>query len=139
MSVAFGSASGVLLGAITLEMVPQALELTPLWLVAVGFANGFLAVWLFDLFVNRWEMAGEHAAQPSPHPHHRHTGARVDQDPVDVPAAVDLLPPLVAHIDGPQAPHPRRSTTGRQPVLRSEESPTFGPEPDKAVRIAPMR
>lgn len=65
MSVAFGSASGVLLGAITLEMIPQALELASLFAVAVGFAAGFLAVWLFDLFVNRWEMAGEHAAQRS--------------------------------------------------------------------------
>lgn len=80
MSVAFGSASGVLLGAITLEMIPQALELASLWVVALGFAAGFLAVWLYDLFVNRWEMAGEYAAQrPQVLAHHRRRRPRGDR------------------------------------------------------------
>ena len=63
MSLAFGLASGVLVGAIALEMVPQALELASLAAVTAGFGGGFLLVWLFDLYVNRWRMAGEHAAQ----------------------------------------------------------------------------
>lgn len=63
MSLAFGFASGVLLGAVTLEMVPQALELASLGATVGGFTAGFLAVWVFDLFINRWRMAGEHATQ----------------------------------------------------------------------------
>jgi ZIP family zinc transporter len=61
-------------------MIPQALELASLWAVAVGFAAGFLAVWLFDLFVNRWEMAGEYAAQrPRVLAHHRRRQPRGDR------------------------------------------------------------
>jgi ZIP family zinc transporter len=63
LSVAFGFASGVLIATVTLEMIPGALELTSLGVTAASFGVGFLAVWLFDLFVNRWRMAGDHAAQ----------------------------------------------------------------------------
>ena len=81
MSVAFGFASGVLLGTVTLEMLPQALELNSLGAVAAAFTGGFLAIWLFDLFVNRWRMAGEHAAQHERvvayHRSHRPRGDRV--------------------------------------------------------------
>jgi ZIP family zinc transporter len=81
MSLAFGLASGVLIGAVTLEMVPQALELASLPVVAAGFALGFLAVWLFDLYVNQWRIAGEHAAQRTRveayHRRHRPRGDRV--------------------------------------------------------------
>ena len=81
MSVAFGFASGVLIGTVTLEMLPQALELTSLGATAGGFAAGFLGIWLFDLFVNRWQVAGEHAAQrrrvEAYHRGHRPRGDRV--------------------------------------------------------------
>jgi ZIP family zinc transporter len=81
MSIAFGFASGVLISTVTLEMVPQALELTSLGATAAGFTGGFLAVWMFDLFVNRWQVAGEHAAQwrrvEAYHRSHRPRGDRV--------------------------------------------------------------
>jgi zinc transporter, ZIP family len=81
MSMAFGFASGVLIATVTLEMLPKALELTSLGAVAGGFALGFLAIWLFDLFINRWRLAGEHAAQRSQveayHRSHRPHGDRV--------------------------------------------------------------
>jgi ZIP family zinc transporter len=81
MSIVFGFASGVLISTVTLEMLPQALELTSLGATAAGFAAGFLAVWVFDLFVNRWQVAGEHAAQrrqvEAYHRSHRPRGDRV--------------------------------------------------------------
>ncbi len=63
MSLAFGLASGVLIGTVTLEMVPKAIELSSTLAASAGFAAGFATIWLFDLFINRWRLAGEHAAQ----------------------------------------------------------------------------
>lgn len=63
MSAAFGFAGGALIAAVTLQMIPQALELTSLWITLAGFAAGFLAVYGFDLFVHRGLVAGEHADQ----------------------------------------------------------------------------
>jgi zinc transporter, ZIP family len=63
MSVALGFASGVLLATICFEMLPQALELGSLLLAIGGFTVGFLAVYAFDLFVYRGQLAGEGAAQ----------------------------------------------------------------------------
>jgi ZIP family zinc transporter len=63
MSTAFGFASGVLLGAVTLEMIPQALALSSLGTTALGFSAGFLGMWLFDLFINRGLVAGSLADQ----------------------------------------------------------------------------
>ena len=81
MSIAFGFASGVLIGTVTLEMVPQALELSSLGATAAGLTAGFLAIWLFDLFVNRWRLAGERASQypevVAYHRGHRPRGDRV--------------------------------------------------------------
>ena len=81
MSIAFGFASGVLIATVALEMVPKALELASLGATAGGFAVGFLAIWVFDLFVNRWRVAGEHAAQhlrvEAYHRSHRPRGDRV--------------------------------------------------------------
>jgi zinc transporter, ZIP family len=65
MSVALGFASGVLLATICFEMLPQALELGSLLLAIGGFTVGFLAVYAFDLFVYRGQLAGEGAAQRS--------------------------------------------------------------------------
>jgi len=63
MSVSLGFASGVLLGTIGFEMLPQALELGS-WLVALaGFTSGFLPMYALDLFVHRGKLAGEKAEQ----------------------------------------------------------------------------
>jgi ZIP family zinc transporter len=81
MSIVFGFASGVLIGTVSLEMVPQALELSSLGATAAGLTAGFLAIWLFDLFINRWRLAGERAAQypqvVAYHRSHRPRGDRV--------------------------------------------------------------
>ena len=63
MSLAFGFASGVLIATVTLEMLPQALELGSLGATTASFSGGFLAMWLFDLYVNRGRVAGELAEQ----------------------------------------------------------------------------
>jgi zinc transporter, ZIP family len=62
-SIALGFASGVLLATVSFEMVPQALEKAPLWIVVCAFAAGFAAVWAFDLFVHGGRLIGEHAQQ----------------------------------------------------------------------------
>jgi ZIP family zinc transporter len=81
MSIVFGFASGVLLGTVTLEMVPEALERASLAATVAGFTAGFLAIWVFDLFINRWRLAGEHAEQyqrvVAYHRGHRPRGDRV--------------------------------------------------------------
>ncbi|HSI80496.1 MAG TPA: hypothetical protein VK919_07585 [Solirubrobacterales bacterium] len=81
MSIVFGLASGVLIGAVTLEMLPEALDLASLAEVVAGFAAGFLAIWVFDLYINRWHLAGEQAAQygrvRAYHRAHRPRGDRV--------------------------------------------------------------
>jgi ZIP family zinc transporter len=81
MSIVFGFASGVLIGTVTLEMIPQALALSSLGATAAGLTAGFLAIWLFDLFVNRWRLAGEQASQYPEvlayHRSHRPRGDRV--------------------------------------------------------------
>src|SRR5690606_22866932 len=63
MSLSLGFASGVLLAAITLEMVPKALELGGLPVAIGGFVFGFAAVYGFDLFIHRGAMAGDKAEQ----------------------------------------------------------------------------
>jgi ZIP family zinc transporter len=65
MSVGLGFASGVLLGTIGFEMMPQALELSSVAVAVAGFAAGFVAVYGFDLFINRGKLAGEKAEQRS--------------------------------------------------------------------------
>jgi ZIP family zinc transporter len=63
MSIVFGFASGALIGTVTLEMIPQALERISAGAAVAGFAAGFAAIWVFDLFVNRWRVAGREAEQ----------------------------------------------------------------------------
>jgi ZIP family zinc transporter len=81
MSIVFGFASGVLIGTVTLEMVPEALDLASIAGASAGFGVGFIAVWVFDLYINRWRLAGEHAAQYARvrayHRSHRPRGDRV--------------------------------------------------------------
>jgi ZIP family zinc transporter len=63
MSASLGFASGVLLGAIAFEMMPNAVDLGSVTIAALGFASGFAAVYAFDLFVHRGRLAGEAAEQ----------------------------------------------------------------------------
>lgn len=63
LSVAVGLAGGVLLGTFAFEMIPTALEMVPLPWVVIGFSLGFGLVYLLDLYVNRWEVAGPEADQ----------------------------------------------------------------------------
>lgn len=63
MSVAFGFAGGVIIGTVAIEMVPRAEELAAPLPVVLGFAAGFAAVYLLDLFLNRWQVAGPRAAE----------------------------------------------------------------------------
>jgi ZIP family zinc transporter len=63
MSSALGYASGVLLATISFEMLPQALELSSLPIAVAGFAAGFLAVYSFDLFIHRGQLAGKQSEQ----------------------------------------------------------------------------
>lgn len=62
-SLAFGVASGALIGTVTLEMLPTALESGALAVVVIGFAAGMLSLFLFDLVVHGGWIAGEHADQ----------------------------------------------------------------------------
>lgn len=80
MSIVFGYASGALIGAVTLEMLPQALERVSVLATGAGFGVGFLAIWLFDLFVNRWRLAGREAEQwPEVEAYHRSHRPHGDQ------------------------------------------------------------
>ena len=80
MSIVFGYASGALIGAVTLEMLPEALERASVLATSAGFGLGFLAIWLFDLFVNRWRLAGREAEQWSEvEAYHRSHRPRGDQ------------------------------------------------------------
>lgn len=81
MSIAFGFASGVLIATVTLEMLPQGVNLSSLGTGAAGFTLGFLLVYLLDLYINRWHLAGEHSEQyrqvRAYHRSHRPRGDRV--------------------------------------------------------------
>jgi len=80
MSITFGFASGVLIATVTLEMLPGGIDLSSLGAGAGGFLAGFLAVYLLDLYINRWHLAGEHAAQyPRVRAYHRSHRPRGDR------------------------------------------------------------
>ncbi len=63
ISIALGFAGGVLLGAISFEMVPEAFEAGDIGSVTVGFAAGIAVIYAFDLFIHRGRIAGERAEQ----------------------------------------------------------------------------
>jgi ZIP family zinc transporter len=63
MSVALGFASGVLLATICFSMLPEALELGSMPIAVGGFTTGFLAMYVFDLFIHRGMVAGVSAEQ----------------------------------------------------------------------------
>lgn len=62
-SMAFGFASGALLGTITLEMLPTALDLGALPVVVVAFVAGMLSLFAFDLVVHGGRISGQDADQ----------------------------------------------------------------------------
>ena len=75
-SLAFGVASGALIGTVTLEMLPTALESGSLAVVVIGFAGGMLGLFLFDLVVHGGWIVGEHADQRRiVRRYHRHRGS----------------------------------------------------------------
>lgn len=63
MSATLGFASGALLATIVFAMLPHALELGSLTTAVVGFALGFCAVYGFDLYIHRGQLAGEESEQ----------------------------------------------------------------------------
>jgi ZIP family zinc transporter len=62
-SLAFGFAAGALIGTVTLEMLPTALDLGTLPIVVIAFTAGMLALFAFDLVVHGGRILGEHADQ----------------------------------------------------------------------------
>jgi ZIP family zinc transporter len=80
MSVVLGFASGTLLGTISFEMMPRAVQLTSAWLSVIGFVGGFASVYSFDLFINRGRVAGPKAEQAaSVRSYHRRYRPRGDE------------------------------------------------------------
>jgi zinc transporter, ZIP family len=63
LSLALGFAGGILIGAVTFEMLPEAIELGSLAIGAAGFAVGFTGIYGLDLLIHRGKLAGEGAAQ----------------------------------------------------------------------------
>lgn len=63
LSITLGLAGGVLLGTIAFEMVPRAVALSSTPTTVAGFGVGVLAVYAFELLVQRGRTAGIHAAQ----------------------------------------------------------------------------
>jgi ZIP family zinc transporter len=62
-SLAFGVASGALIGTVTLEMLPRALESGGLVVAFIGFTVGMLSLFALDMVVHGGLMMGEHADQ----------------------------------------------------------------------------
>ncbi len=80
MSIALGAASGVLLGTICFQMLPEALRLGSLPIAVGGFGVGFLAIYAFDLVVHRGQLAGKAAEQhPQVQRFHRRRKPRGDE------------------------------------------------------------
>ncbi|WP_173514730.1 ZIP family metal transporter [Sinorhizobium psoraleae] len=63
LSITVGFAAGVLLGTFAFEMMPKSLELASVPVVVTGFLLGLALVYVLDLYVNRWQMAGVEADQ----------------------------------------------------------------------------
>lgn len=80
MSLALGFAGGVLIATISFEMIPQAAGATSPAMTIGGFTGGLLAVYAFDLFINRGRTAGGKADQrQATERFHRRSRPRGDQ------------------------------------------------------------
>ncbi|OHV81870.1 ZIP family metal transporter [Ensifer sp. LCM 4579] len=75
LSIAVGFAAGVLMGTFAFEMMPKSLELASVPLIVTGFLLGLAGVYVLDLYVNRWHMAGN-AADEKPAVDHLHRRRR---------------------------------------------------------------
>ncbi|MCD6028256.1 MAG: putative rane protein [Thermomicrobiales bacterium] len=62
-SMALGFAAGVMIGTVAFEMLPEALRIASLLVVAIGFAVGFATLYGLELGLNRGKVAGERAEQ----------------------------------------------------------------------------
>ncbi|QQR38139.1 ZIP family metal transporter [Devosia rhizoryzae] len=72
LSLVAGLAAGILLGTLSLEMIPTALEDLDAWLVIVAVIIGIAATYGLDFAVNRGRMAGDKADQkPAVDRYHR--------------------------------------------------------------------
>ena len=58
-SIALGFASGLIIATVSLEMIPQAIEIGSTTIAVAGFTAGFIAVYAFELFIHRGQIAGE--------------------------------------------------------------------------------
>jgi ZIP family zinc transporter len=63
LSIAVGSAGGILLGTMAFKMVPKALELIPVGAVTIAFIVGVALTYGLDLAINRGRLAGPEAEQ----------------------------------------------------------------------------
>jgi zinc transporter, ZIP family len=58
-SIALGFASGLIIATVSLEMIPQAIELGSTSIAVLGFAAGFITIYGFELAIHRGQVAGE--------------------------------------------------------------------------------
>lgn len=63
LSISVGFAAGVLLGTFAFEMLPAARDAASVAHASIGFAAGFFALYLLDLFIHRGATAGSKAEQ----------------------------------------------------------------------------
>jgi ZIP family zinc transporter len=81
MSIATGLAAGILLGTLSLEMIPKALEDLPVWPVVLAVAIGVALTYGLDLMVNRGRVVGDTADEKARveqfHRRHRPWGNKV--------------------------------------------------------------
>lgn len=63
LSVVLGLAGGVLMGAIAFDMLPRALEYSSVSVTVAGVTVGVLAIYAFEMALQRGRTAGIHAAQ----------------------------------------------------------------------------
>ena len=63
MSFALGFASEVLLATVAFSMPPEALRLASLPIAVAEFSTDFLAMYAFDLFIHRGQLAGKEAEE----------------------------------------------------------------------------
>jgi zinc transporter, ZIP family len=63
ISSALGFASGVLIATISLEIIPESMELASLGIGVAGFIAGVALIYALDLYMHRGKLAGELADQ----------------------------------------------------------------------------